>query len=93
MLSKLSKQYLRFVPCKLFYSMSQPKAKKTLIFIRHGQTENNAFFEKHRWGEPGFEDPLMWDTVLNETGMCQTATIIKILRDELLKRKFYFFYM
>ena len=48
---------------------------KRLYLVRHGRTEMNEYLAQHRWDDPDFVDPGLYDTRLTALGMEQAASL------------------
>ena len=48
---------------------------KRLYLVRHGRTEMNDYLARHRWDDPDFVDPGLYDTRLTALGMEQAASL------------------
>ena len=48
---------------------------KRLYLVRHGRTEMNEYLARHRWDDPDFVDPGLYDTRLTALGMEQAASL------------------
>lgn len=56
-------------------SSSERETRKTLYLIRHGRTEMNEYLAKHRWDDARFEDPMLFDTRLTDSGEAQAVAL------------------
>lgn len=56
-------------------SAPECEGRKTLYLIRHGRTEMNEYLAKHRWDDARFEDPMLFDTRLTDSGEAQAVAL------------------